>query len=298
MTSSGVIEDRTITNPLNGHRFEVGLIQDDLPVQSTADGLTVSVPVYDDRYLDYLVDWVKYMIDDGWDMPILYTGERRVGKTNLGSRFARRIDPKFPVSSVSFRLRDFRRTIRENPRPIGGTFYPQAWLDESAVDLYKGDYATGIVKGFVKKATVMGVKGAIWHMLLPQSDQLATKVYNLMRLWFWVGTWKGTRGYVEVREGIINKWTGKRYWNPWAVFMFDPVPNDDPWWVEYSKAKDLFVDAYLAEDDEDTPTRAKQVEQRDRAIRLAHQATGATHSKLAQDLKMAPGTVSRILSKH
>lgn len=285
----------------SGNRIKVGLVEEDHAVQSNAEGTPVWVPVYDDRYLDYIVDWIKHQIDDGWDVPILYTGERRGGKTTAAARIARKIDPEFPVGNVSFRIGDFRKVIKTNPRPHGD-YYPQAWLDEAAMDLYKGDFMMAIQKSFVKRATVIGSKRQVWHIILPHFDFLSTKVaQGVIRLWIDVDLWKGERGYMEVREGIRNKWKINRFWNPWAVCLYDKVPDDDPWWLAYTKVKDTFVDTVLEEEDEvpggKKALRSKHVEQRDRAIQLLQRSEGVSHSKLAQELDMPTGTVSRILSR-
>ncbi len=295
-----MVSTETITGK-SGHRIKVGLVEEAVPVQSSYEGLPVYVPAYDDRYLDYIVDWVKTQIDKGWDVPILYTGERRGGKTTAAMRIARKIDPDFPVGNISFRIKDFRRTMKDNPRPHDD-YYPQAWLDEAAIDLYKGDFAAAIQKSFVKRATVIGSKRQVWHIILPHIDMLSTKVaQGIIRLWMDIDLWQGERGYMEVREGVRNKWKIQRFWKPWAVCLYDPVPQDDPLWVAYSKKKDAFVDEMLAEDEAlegpKSELRARQVEQRDRAIALLARAERKSHSKLAQDLKMATGTVSRILSR-
>ena len=286
---------------LSGKRITVGLVEEDFSIQANSDGVPILVPVYDDRYLDYIVDWAKSQVDQGWDVPILYTGERRGGKTTAAARIARKIDPGFPVENVAFRIGDFRKTIRENPRPHD-EYYPQAWLDEAAMDLYKGDFMMAIQKSFVKRATVIGSKRQIWHIILPHFDFLSTKVaQGIVRLWIDVDLWHGERGYMEVREGVRNKWKIQRYWNPWAVCLYDKVPEDDPWWAAYTTRKDAFVDTILEEDDDPEATgkgpRSKQVEQRDRAVQLLYRTKGVSHSKLAQDLGMTPGTVSRILSR-
>lgn len=291
----------TILQGPTGRRIPVGIIEEDVPVQSTHDGQVVYVPAYDDRYMDYEADWIRHKIDTGWDVPILYTGERRGGKTTRAARLARKIDPDFPVGDVSFRLKDFRATIKRNPRPSPG-YYPQAWLDEAAMDLYKGDFMMAVQKSFVKRSTVIGSKRQVWHIILPHVDMLSTKVaQGIVKLWIDVDLWKGARGYSEVREGIRNKWKIQRYWNPWAVCLYDPVDESDPWWTEYSARKDAFVDEVLGDEDEyegaGQKHRTKAIEQRDRAIDLLYRAGDKSHSKLAQDLKMAPGTVSRILNK-
>ncbi|MBN2223034.1 MAG: helix-turn-helix domain-containing protein, partial [Deltaproteobacteria bacterium] len=82
---------------------------------------------------------------------------------------------------------------------------------------------------------------------------------------------------------------------------YDPVPEDDPLWVAYSRKKDAFVDEMLGEDEASegpkADLRSRQIDQRDRAIALLARAERKSHSKLAQDLGMPTGTVSRILSR-
>lgn len=285
----------------SGKVLYVGLIDEDIEVQQASGRRPVKVHAYDDRYLDFIVDWIHDQVANGFDVVIMYTGERRFGKSTIALRIARKIDPGFPVANVAFRLSDFRRVLSANPRadPEAGV-WPQVMLDEAGYDLYKGDWMTAISKQMVKNFQVLGEKRQVIHLVLPHADFLNTKVHQgIARMWLDVDLWQKQRGYSEVRLGKRNKWLLERYWEPWAICMFDPIPHDDPWWLSYTAKKQAFIDESLAQDEavDAGEKHTKQTEQRDRAIRLLYQSIGGPQSAVAQLLKMPEGTVRRVLSK-
>lgn len=289
----------TVYGP-SGKPVAMGLIQEDYEAQTIGRGVPVYVSVYDARYIDYIIDWIKERINRKYDVVIEYTGERRVGKSTLVIQIARRIDPEFSVDNIVFRLEDFRARLSSNPRadPDKG-IYPQVILDEAGSAMYKGDWATRVQRQMVKNFQVMGEKRQITHLVLPHADFLNSKVQDgVAQVWIDVTEYRKERGFFEVREGIRNKWELKRYWTPWAAAFFDPIPETDDFWTQYLARKQSFIDEELANqeltEDSDTP-RPKANAQRDKAIALVRKTTQLSHREIAQRLSMSDKTVSRIL---
>ena len=285
----------------SGKILYVGLIEEDYPVQQTASGDQYFVPVYDDRYLLYIVDWIKNQIRKGFDVVIMITGERRIGKSMLSLRLAQLIDPNVDERIVAFRIPEFKKILADNPRadPENGVF-PQAIQDEAGFDMFKGDFMLAICKMVVKTFEVIGEKGEIVYLNFPHPDFLNPKLgQGIARIWIDIDFYKEERGYFEIREGKRNKWQINRFWNPWAACLYNPMDESTPLWKRYVVKKRKFIDEILAEEEDGTKAsyRSKQIEQRDAAIRLAYKSSGLSHSKLAQELDMKTPTVSRVLSR-
>lgn len=277
----------------SGREYEVGLVQSEYPMGYAA-GKALTVPVYDERYINVLTDDMKNRPANKFDTILMCTGERRTGKTTVCSQLARRIDRSFPVSHMSFRIPDFNRVLKDNPyADPENNIYPQAFLDEAGFDLFSQNWMERMQRNMVKKFEIIGLKKQIVYLVLPHRDFLNKKLREGMAQ-FWLNTEvrSGKRGLVEVRRGVPNKWQMDRYWAPHAAFTFDEM-DDDPWWAEYLIKKRAFIDE-VAADTEDEKGPEKRNWRKEWAEQL-YQSTDMSHAAIAKKISVPIGTVHRDL---
>lgn len=285
----------------DGTVFNVGLIDSDFPAQKIGNK-PVLVNVYDSRYLDYVVYWIKDRIRNGFDCIILYTGERRIGKSTTACSIARRIDPEFSPSMVAFRIGEFNQIVATNPRADPeNDVWPQAKLDEAGYDAYAKNWMKDVQKNLVRKFEVIGEKRQIVHLVLPHKDMLLKDFRDDMaKLWVNCETYHGLRGFAIIREAKPNPWSMNLFWWPWAAICTDPFPEDDPFWQAYMIKKRQFVDEVAAESLESTGIKAsysKALAQRNRAISVLQKRTGLTHAEIAGELDMNRKTITRVINR-
>lgn len=257
----------------SGKVIEVGQIIDSYPVQWTRFQ-TIAVPVYDERFLDYFGDSLRFRIKHGHDNIILITGQRRGGKSMLMSQATRKVDPDFPVGKVAFPLQEFNKTLSENPRfDADKNIWPQAVLDEAGYDLYAGNWMQAVSKNMVRKFEVIGEKGQTVWLVLPHRMKLIKGIREDMAHW-WLNVElfgdEEHRGFAILRRAKPNEWREEAYWMPEAAFMF---PNqEDAWWKEYMEKKRAFVDKVAGDNPEDLAPKGrhatKVLEQRNTYIRF------------------------------
>ena len=276
-----------------GKPFEVGILQAEYPM-GYASGKPLTVPVYDERYRHVLADNIKARIWNEFDTIVMATGERRTGKTTVCAQEARTIDPNFSVDHMTFRVVDFNKVLADNPYadPAKGIF-PQVVLDEAGFDLFSQNWMEKLQRNMVKKFEIIGIKKQIVYLVLPHRDMLNKKLREGMAQ-FWLNTeiYKGSRGLVEVRRGVPNKWQLDRYWAPEVAFTFNDL-DGNPWWDEYVAKKRIFVDEVASETEEEGPTKKnwrkawhiQLYESTPMTYRDIAKVSGATLSTVAVDLK-------------
>ena len=273
----------------SGREYEVGLIQSDYPMGYAA-GKALTVPIYDERYINVLADDIKNRPANGFDSIIMCTGERRTGKTTVTSQTARRIDAEFPVGHMTFRISDFNKVLNDNPYadPENG-IWPQDVLDEAGFDLFSQNWMERMQRNMVKKFEVIGLKKQIVWLVLPHRDFLNKKLREGMAQ-FWLNTEvrHGKRGLVEVRRGVPNKWQLDRYWGPHAAFTFKDM-DDDPWWDEYLVKKRAFIDEVAADTTDETGPEKRNY-RKEWATEL-YQTTNLSHAAIAKRVGVPIGTV-------
>ena len=111
---------------------------------------------------------------------------------------------------------------------------------------------------------------------------------------FWLNTeiYKGSRGLVEVRRGVPNKWQLDRYWAPEVAFTFNDL-DGDPWWNEYVTKKRAFVDEVASEAEEEGPTKKNW--RKSWHIQL-YESTTMTYRDIAKVSGASLGTVASDLN--
>lgn len=285
----------------SGAPITVGVLEEERLLQKTRFGAIVG-PLYDERFLDYLADYAWNQIADLWDLIIMYTGERRVGKSTFALKLARRIDPDFPVRHVAFRLDGFDNLLGALPRADAEHgLFPQAALDEAGYDLFAQNWMQEVQRNTVRKFEVIGEKGEIVHMMLPHRCHLNKGLRDSMaKLWVNVETDQGKRGLAVICEAVPNKWELEVYWRPLGAMRFSPFEDDDPFWTEYMTTKRAFVDeaaSARSEPDMMNPRRAKATAQRDAALRALRRFGGLKNREIAEQVGLPKGTVDRVLSQ-
>jgi hypothetical protein len=277
--------------------FMVGQYTDEYPIGMDKRGPIV-VPSYDERFIDYFADRLKYHVRDGYDVIILVTGKRRRGKSNCINAIHLKVDPKFPVGNVAFTLEDFYQVFASNPYadPENG-IYPQAAADESGFAMNARNWMESAQRHLEQKFEVGGIKREIVSLTLPHRMKLDSAIREDMAVyWIHIKLYEGKRGLAILREGIENEFEQQMYWEPLCVFRF--LPLEGPWWEEYTARKKLFVDGTLASGAATKESeRVRQLtEQRNKALRQLYTVTRESHREIARRVDMPLSTVDKILN--
>lgn len=279
-----------------GVQVPVGLIGENYRAQSTERGRNPCyIPIYDERFVNYMVEKVKYHTRRKFDNRIVMTGPPGAGKTTEAITFARRIDPDFPVENVTFRLQDFRMKLAElgeaDPKK---DYYPTAILDESGVDLYSKDWAKTHTKEMSKVFQIIRKKKLTMIMCLPHRNLLTKDIRDAMHWWFDMKVIHEFRGFCVVREAVPNEWKDP-WWNPLAAYIFDEL--DDDFWHVYESRKDTFIDGFVREMPKTESARTLRLtEQRNALITELHKNHKVTVRDIEKLTGIDDGNVSRIVN--
>lgn len=224
--------------------IDVGLVSDRYCMQRTSDGRPILVPFIDRRGVKYVAALALERIHHGYDCIILYSGQRRTGKSTLAQQIAISINRNLSTDCVYFKYEDMRKGIDEAPYadPKKGII-PQLILDEAAYDLFAKDFMGGMQKDAVKVLQVVGAKNLIIHMIMPHKDKLLKDIRDEMG-YMWLdtnpkGKFQMERGYAELRIGRVNKFHQLEYWQPKCGFMFGPMRGK--FWDDYTAKKEAFI---------------------------------------------------------
>lgn len=281
--------------PIGGRVVEVGVIADSYVIGGNRKGQQ-SVPIYDHRIIEYIVEKAKNRVKHKFDCPILIAGPRRTGKSTTGIDIARKLDPNFTVDHIAFRLDDFREILRGLPAadPENG-IYPVALLDEAGTSLYKLDYMQKMQKEMVKIFQVIGKKRLTMVMCLPHRNFLTRDIREQMYIWIQTRTLDEERGFAELREGVDNIWNLDLYWKPLCGFVYNEL--DDPFWHEYERKKDAFIDEFSSGSSvPDTSRMTHLCRQRDALIKLVASKKLMPRKDLADLTDMRTENVTRIIN--
>lgn len=297
------MDERVIYGP-SGQEFTVGVLQEEY-LMGVEKGRPLVTPLYDDRFMDYLVDLIKERPRHQFHCNIMVAGEPRTGKTSLTCQFARKVDPMFSISKVAFRLEDFVEAYGTNPFADMDTgVFPQSVADESGFAMYSQRYMDEEQINLNRLFQVTPIMNQISWFVLPHKDYLNKSIRDTMiQYWFQVVTHQGLRGFCKVREAIHSEFVKDVYWRPLAAFTFPPFP-DPAWWGRYLSKKVAFVESVNADGlSVDANSREKRlIEQRNAAIRAVYlqakkDGNPLSHKAVAERLKMPLSTVDSILNR-
>lgn len=288
---------REVTLMANGHPMKVGMITEEYSIGSTKNSKQV-VPIYDSRIQDYIAERCRERNKNGFHNFILISGPRRTGKTTNACEIARKLDPKFPVERVAFRLEDFRHLLGTMPpTDVAKGYHSVAVLDEGGFALYNKDWQQRAIKEMGKVMQVIGAKLQTVIICLPHRNLLVGDIREAMDFWICTNVLDGQRGFAELREGVYNRWKLNLYWKPLCGFIFEEL-NDD-FWKEYEIKKHCFIDEYVMEEEKGPDTnRIRQVtEQRDALIRLFACDPDYTQKQIAEAIGMRKENICRIANQ-
>lgn len=280
----------------NGHPVTVGMITEEYSIGSTRNSKQV-VPIYDSRITDYIVERCKERNINGFHNFILISGPRRTGKTTYACQLARRLDPKFPVERVAFRLEDFRHLLGTMPpTDIKKGYHSVAVLDEGGFALYNKDWQQRAIKEMGKLMQIIGAKLQTVIVCLPHRNLLVGDIREAMDFWICTSVLDGQRGFAELREGVYNRWKLNLFWRPLCGFVFEEL--DDDFWHEYEIKKHIFIDEFASEDG--GPPDSSRVQlvttQRDKLIQLLGSDPKYSQKQIAELIGTRKENVCRIVN--
>jgi len=224
-----------IKTPIFETRVKVGVKTDEY-IMAVIKGRPVYAPVYDERALVFLKEYILERIEADWDFPILMTGERGSGKSMLALRLARTIDPALTLDSVIFDFKDFGDRFQNNSP--GG----QIILDEAVWGMYAAHWMHKVQAYLVKILDMGRAKRQISYFLVPNREHLNKKVReDIPQLYLHLVTQRGRRGFCEVRQiDRSNPFMGS-WWEPYFAFTFTALEDD--FWAAYQAKKMAFLSA-------------------------------------------------------
>lgn len=263
----------------------------------------ILVPAYDERFIGYFAERLKYHVRDGYDVILMITGKRRRGKSNCANAIHLAVDPEFPVENVGFTLEDFFKIFAENPYadPDNG-IWPQVAADESGFAMNARNWNESIQRHLEQKFEIGGIKRQIVSLTLPHRKKLDSAIREDMAMYsIHVMLYEGRRGLAVLREGIENEFVQEMYWPALCVFRFGALsksPETRPWWERYDARKKAFVDGTLASGflNRESERVRTLTEQRNRAMRELYKATHESHREIARKVDMPLSTVDKILN--
>ena len=280
-----------------GAEIPVGLVSGEYQIGRSKRSKQL-VPVYDERFINYLAALVRERPTKGFDCVVLTTGPRRSGKSTLDIQIAQKVDPKnFSIANVAFRVEEFNSILRTNPAadPPNGV-YPQAILDEAGFDLFSQNWMEIVQRNLVRKFEVIGAKRQTVYLVLPHRMLLNRSFREgMVHLWINVRTLDGMRGFAEVREGLENIWKLDMFWKPLCAFTFPELTGD--LWRDYTVKKTSFIEEVCGDSilgEKALPSRDLMA-QRNKALRLCWETGDYRLMDLAIETGLDKSTISRIV---
>jgi DNA polymerase III delta prime subunit len=283
--------------PVNGHVITVGVVMEEYVIGGSKKGKQ-TVPVYDSRAIEYIVERAKERVFHKFDCPIIIAGERRTGKSTTAVAIARSLNPSFTTNEIAYCLTDFRKILNSLPPadPENG-FFPVAILDEAGTDLYHLGYMERIQQEMVKIFQIIGKKRLTMILCLPHRNLLTKDIRESMFLWIQTKTLNGERGFAELREGVSNIWQMELFWKPLMGFCYDEL--NDSFWNHYETLKDAYIQDFTQREVVGKTHKSQVVtDQRDKLIKMiGRDKKRFPRKKLAEVLDMRVENISRIVNE-
>ena len=254
------------------------------------------VPLLDESGADLLAECIKERVAHKRDCPILVTGDRGIGKSTVTIKVARKVDPKFDVDKIAFRLDEFERIFSTNPYGDATKgVYPQVDLDEAGHALYGPEWLAKEQRVIAKQLIISRIKRQIIWMTVPKRLQFNNQLRNMAAIWVHVSEpQEFVQGYALVRmapAALQSEFYTDKLWVPMFAFIFMAETGD--LWERYEAKKITFVNEVSAETARGQPKRRDdfeaQVVQRLSELNLKQDVIGRVIGKDRT-------TVSRILS--
>jgi len=213
-------------------------------------GKPQTVPLLDESGIDFLAYMIKERVNHKRDCPVLWTGDRGVGKSTGILKTALAIDPNFNVDKIAFRLDEFNQIFDKNPPGDGLTqTYPQVVLDEAGHALFAQEWMNRAQRTVAKQLIISRIKRQIIWLAVPRRMQLNSQLRDMPYIWVHSSEPDDyLQGYVEVHlapGGPQSKWFSERYWQPKYAFVCGALSGE--LWNRYEEKKIIFVNEVTAD---------------------------------------------------
>lgn len=276
-----------------GRKVLVSVIDPAHEVFRTDDGVSYTIPCYDESGIRYIAECIKEAIRNKRNCPILVTGDPGLGKSTLILHIAQRVDPKFNVDQVAFELDEFEDIFKNNPYgDAAANLWPQVNMDEAGHAMYGPEYLELEQRVIAKNLIVSRIKKQIVYFASPKWKLIHPHVRNLMTIWIHVFEpdyyLQGSALVKFAPPKRQSEYQQSKYWQPNCVFTFPPLANT--LWEEYEAKKVAFVDNAWASDKNEVSV-LKRIAQNLRS-------EGMTQEKIAAIIGRDRSRVSRYLKSH
>ena len=208
------------------------------------------IPLLDESGVDFLAECIKERIAHKRDCPILVTGDRGIGKSTVKIKTARKVDPKFDIDHIAFRLEEFEQIFNTNPfGDADKGIFPQVDMDEAGHSLYGPDWLQKEQRTIAKQLIISRIKRQIIWMAVPKRMQFNNQLRNMAAIWVHVSEpQEFVQGYALVRMApshLQSEWHSDKYWEPKFAFVFTAETGD--LWERYETKKIAFVNEVTAD---------------------------------------------------
>jgi len=210
-------------------------------IESEIIGIALDQPVFDERAIDYLVQYIKQVRQEkGKDCMMLTSGAERSGKSTLaqkvGRKYAESRGRKFTLDSICFTKEEIRKAMAI------GKIRDHFIFDEAGFSIYYLDWYDELNKELKKLLQIVGKKLLFFNMLAPHKDYVDSSIQlTRMHLWAYVFEDHEMGRCCEVRVGHPDRWKRYTWWTPLISFQFGKL--DDDIWLGYEKRKDEFIES-------------------------------------------------------
>jgi len=254
------------------------------------------IPLLDESGVNFLAECIKERIDHKRDCPILVTGDRGIGKSTVKIKTAVKVDPKFDIDKIAFRLEEFEKIFQTNPYGDGEKgIYPQIDMDEAGHALYGPEWLAREQRTIAKQLIISRIKHQIIWMAVPKRMQFNNQLRNMAAIWVHVSEpQEFVQGYALIRMApahLQSEWHSDKYWEPKFAFVFTAETGD--LWNRYEAKKIAFVNEVTTE----TATgRSKRRDGFEARVVMKLTEKKMPQSEIAEIIGKDQSTVSKILT--
>lgn len=258
------------------------------------------IPLLDESGVNFLAECIKERICHKRDCPILVSGDRGLGKSTVKIKIARKVDDRFDIDKIAFRLEEFEQIFNDNPYGDGekGVF-PQVDMDEAGHALYGPEWLAKEQRVIAKQLIISRIKKQIVWMAVPKRMQFNNQLRNMAAIWIHVSEpQEFVQGFALVRMApahLQSEWHTDKYWEPKFAFIFTAETGD--LWDRYETKKIAFVNEVTNETATGKSKRRDELETR--VVTKLSEIRGErrlSQEEIAQIIGKDPAVVSRILS--
>jgi len=263
-----------------------------------AQGVPYPMPIWSEEtgmamFKAEVDDWVQ----DNFDVPILVSGDPRMGKSTFSLKACSIIDELFTYRNICWWLKDFLYLLQNVPGGTRNGNHPCIMYDESGVGLDSKEGMSEESKAINNLSRINGAKLYTTFYLTPHLTDM-DKVLRGTRVKYWV--FIKQRGLAEVRYAERDQFEKEPFWRCLYGIHYGPADKMDIW-EPYNKAKMQFITDYQqtggAHQELEKPKEPSVQENRDQDIKQALAKklweSGVKQTEIAKLAGVDQGTVSR-----